>query len=126
MTTEEINCAVAEACGWRDVVESIAPAEFGRSPHGWRRDADGNRMPEEQIPDYCHDRNATQSALATLSEAEKVVFGEWIAIKLGADDDCYEGWTGIGPTLFFELVNAPLELLCEGFLRAKELWKENT
>ena len=66
MTDEQINIAIAEACGWKEIQSSHAPVEFGRRPHGWKRTEHGNRTLETQIPDYCNDLNA-------MREAEKIL-----------------------------------------------------
>jgi len=65
MTDEQINAAIAEACEWEDITESVAPAEFQRKATGMLRDKHGNRTPTKQIPNYCNDLNA-------MHEAEKV------------------------------------------------------
>ena len=62
MTDEQINAEIAEACGWEDITESVAPAEFQRRATGMLRDKHGNRTPTQQIPNYCNDLNAMHQA----------------------------------------------------------------
>jgi len=57
MTDEQINKAIAEACGWR--VERLWTGE----PHG---KPIGEQGPFRELPDYCNDLNA-------MHEAEKVL-----------------------------------------------------
>lgn len=65
MTNEQINIAIAEACGWNDVRRPNN--EFGRRAYGWIRTEHGNRTLETQIPDYCNDLNAMHEAEGSLN-----------------------------------------------------------
>jgi hypothetical protein len=67
MTDEQINAAIAEACGWEDITESVAPEEFRRRATGMLRDKHGLRTPLKQIPNYCADLNAMHEAEEFLS-----------------------------------------------------------
>jgi len=66
MTDEQINIAIAEACGWTD---TKIVNEGGKLMYG-----------QTEVPDYCNDLNA-------MHEAEKV-FGEVYSIKSHE----YEDW----------------------------------
>ena len=59
MTDEQINAAIAEACGWTNV---SARHRSGRCPG-----ADELYVGHEFLPDYCSDLNA-------MAEAEKTIF----------------------------------------------------
>jgi hypothetical protein len=81
MTNEQINIAIAEACGWREVQISRAPNEFGRRPYGWKSTEHGNRTMETQIPDYCNDLNAMHEAEEVLTRDQIEVFCEQLLPK---------------------------------------------
>jgi hypothetical protein len=62
MTDDQINAAIAEACGWSDIIEH---PEFGlmgvnSKTHGCRTG----------IEDYCNDLNAMHQAEETLPDGE--------------------------------------------------------
>ena len=57
MTNEQINVAIAEACGWKHIA-------FNR---GWIKAGDGET--QCVIPDYCNDLNAMHEAEKTLPES---------------------------------------------------------
>lgn len=124
MTDTEINIAIAEACGWKR--GKIKEHSFANPAKVIEVDRwiNPSGIPERKTPDYRHDPSAMREALKTLSPSSRALFGEMLAVKLGANNDYYEGWTGIGPSFFFELATAPVELLAETFLRCKGLWKE--
>lgn len=60
MNNQQINAAIAEACGWKDVSACTCPENclIGLSPHG-------NYM---HVPNYCADLNAMWEAESTLNE----------------------------------------------------------
>lgn len=64
MTDEQINTAIAKACGW------INLHSHSLNPTVWVGDEpldDGRYLPFTQVPDYCTDLNA-------MHEAEKTIF----------------------------------------------------
>jgi hypothetical protein len=63
MTDEQINAAIAEACGWENVT---AAHRSGRAPGA-------DYVGSEFIPDYCADLNAMHEAEKTLSTANMYV-----------------------------------------------------
>jgi hypothetical protein len=70
MTNEQINIAIAEACGWNSIREQ--DYDHGYSGDDVRQmwvglNPDSDEF--EQIPDYCNDLNA-------MHEAEKVFIGD--------------------------------------------------
>ena len=73
MTNEQINAAIAEACGWTDIHES-GPWHnhklWGYPPelHG----QSGNTY--KYVPDYCNDLNAMQQAISILNKDQFVDF----------------------------------------------------
>ena len=65
MTNEQINVAIAQACGWTILKKPLSGfgfAAYAKEPNG---------DPSPGIPDYCDDLNA-------MHEAEKTVFGNSI------------------------------------------------
>jgi hypothetical protein len=109
MTNEQINIAIAEACGWKEIQSSHAPVEFGRRPHGWKRTEHGNRTLETQIPDYCNDLNAMHEAEKVLTRDQIEVFCEQLLPK-------HHGiWWGIHTTA---------SQRAEAFLRTIGKWEE--
>jgi hypothetical protein len=67
MTNEQINIAIAEACGWR-IAERVSPEAKEDATACWIR-PNGDEWQEESLPDYCNDLNA-------MHEAEKVLNDE--------------------------------------------------
>lgn len=77
MTDEQINTAIAEACGWTEIQDSgvwhhhklwgyppLKPGQCGNSFH--------------YLPDYCTDLNAMHEAEKTLSETNMFVMAHHI------------------------------------------------
>ena len=64
MSEEQINIAIAEACGWTDI------SQYTQAVDGWYGYEPENG-PHSQIPDYCNDLNA-------MHEAEKVLTSEQV------------------------------------------------
>lgn len=66
MTEEQINAAIAEACGWK-----VNTASFGTPPmptafsrlHGY-----------DELPNYCNDLNAMHEAEKTLTQDQSEIF----------------------------------------------------
>jgi hypothetical protein len=99
MTDEQINAAIAEACGWKDIFEH---PEFGLM--GVASDTHGCRT---AIEEYTHDLNAMHEAEATLSEDQL-----WrMAREIERND---EQW-------YFR---ATARQRAEAFLRALGKWEE--
>jgi hypothetical protein len=95
MTNEQINIAIAEACGWQFVTYKET---FAKPPNG------GPCQYKEGIPNYYNDLNA-------MHEAEKVLTNEQ--------------WVAYGKELsrlkVFPMVHATARQRAEAFLRT--LWK---
>jgi hypothetical protein len=114
MTNEQINAAIAKACGWEDITESVAPAEFQRRATGMLRDH-GNRTPTKQIPNYCNDLNA-------MHEAEKVLKGyEQIATYVWHLENRSEDWSTDEHMM---ATHATARQRAEAFLKTLERWEE--
>jgi hypothetical protein len=61
MTNEQINIAIAEACGWNP-----PPEGMGNMTHGGGKFMSSEEWRKSHLPDYCNDLNA-------MHEAEKVI-----------------------------------------------------
>ena len=113
MTDEQINAAIAEACGWTEIQDSgvwhhhklwgyppLKPGQCGNSFH--------------YLPDYCTDLNA-------MHEAEKV-------LNCWEDYVSYQSWLGYcGQDIIGELqqcITATARQRAEAFLRTLGKWEE--
>ena len=66
MTDEQINRAIAEACGWHSITTT--------GVHGMKGPLRGYM----QIPDYCTDLNAMHEAEKVLTDNQFVRYSRWI------------------------------------------------
>lgn len=64
MSDEEINIAIAEACGWVEVVNN---RKYHQCPTGFPPNSKGNLA---YIPDYCGDLNAIHKAEEKLTNEQ--------------------------------------------------------
>jgi hypothetical protein len=95
MTNEQINAAIAEACGWTPDNRGLG----WLSPHGYY-------APE---PDYCKDLNAMHEAEKVLTDDQREVF---YPRNLGA-------WQSP-----FNVIYATARQRAEAFLRTLGKWEE--
>jgi len=98
MTNEQINAAIAEACGRR------------RNPKGGWYPDNGWDFGTQGIPDYCNDLNS-------MHEAEKVLTG------LNRHAFC-DGLFDIVADHLWEVLTATARLRAEAFLRTLGKWEE--
>lgn len=108
MTPEQQRIAIAEACGWYDLVKQDVSL-FGK------HEPESQKTFELDVPDYLNDLNA-------MHEAEKVLTTEQYADEfiyhLGCvfvDNDLY---------VIAKAVHATAARRAEAFLRALNLWKD--
>lgn len=104
MKDEQINIAIAEACGWTDVK--------GRNLNGWWKEVSGTN-PEGRImatPNYCNDLNA-------MHEAE-------VALGL-AYDRFQRELKGVCERDRWCIESAPARQRAEAFLRTIGKWEES-
>jgi hypothetical protein len=104
MTKQEINIAVAEACG----LKSFREEEF---PHRkmWRRVEGECYYTAYDLPDYWNDQNAIAAAWGTLTKREKFIACNHLVNDCGGIEEAIEA--------------VPMKR-CKAFLRCKGLWKE--
>jgi hypothetical protein len=103
MTNEQINIAIAEACGWQFVTYKET---FAKPPNGdWQY--------KDKIPDYCNDLNAMHEAWLSLSDKDKFVCDKELMRVLVASKD--------GP---YWMTNSTAKQRAEAFLKAIGKWKD--
>ena len=103
MTNEQINIAIAEACG------IISKDQWGllyRTLHGIVRNC----------PDYCNDLNAMHEAVTTLPENKWVLYGVRLAWECGHTDKKSVGLWHISTATAYHRAVA--------FLKTLEKWEE--
>jgi hypothetical protein len=100
MTDEQINAAIAEACGWTQINVSH---RSGRAPNV-------EYIGSEFIPNYCNDLNAMHEAEKVLANDEWWLFVEWLT------DIC-----GAGVAL---CISANARQRAEAFLRTLGKWEQ--
>ena len=68
MTDDEINSAIADACGWKahDHPECMAKKEGWIMPERWIMRPDGELVFHHCIPNYCNDLNAMHEVEKTI------------------------------------------------------------
>lgn len=114
MTDQEINIAIAEACGWKRITR------LGGELHGW---IEPGYL--EEIPDYCYDLNAIEKAESTLPPdklresgmiLQDILVEEMRAngCKTQADFDAKPVW----------IWRAKARQRCEAFLKTIGKWKD--
>jgi hypothetical protein len=102
MTEQQIDTAIAEACGWT--------IELSILQSGLEVVRDGKRKP---LPDYCNDLNA-------MHEAEKVLTG----LNCHAFCDALLDIVADSPDHLWEVLTASSRQRAEAFLRTLGKWEE--
>jgi len=107
MTDEQINAAIAEACGWTDIFEHPEFGLMGVAPetHGCRT----------AIEDYTHDLNAMHEAEKVLKGYKQVATYVW-HLGINAGD-----WS-TGENMM--TTHATARQRAEAFLRTLGKWEE--
>jgi hypothetical protein len=120
MTNEQINIAIAEACGWlncilpsQDEYHLMTDLELGRAmgrPVGrnFSLHKDGSHYP---LPNFCNDLNAMREAMLTLTNKQGFGF-LWHLNDMGF----------VGGD--WELLTLDSQVLAEAFLRTFGKWEE--
>jgi hypothetical protein len=108
MTNQQMNVAIAEACGWTDIHDSgpwhnhklwgYPPELPGQGGNAYK-----------YMPDYCNDLNAMHEAEEVLTDDQREVF---YPRNLGA-------WQSP-----FNVIYAPARQRAEAFLRTLGKWEE--
>lgn len=101
MSDEEINIAIAEACGWAH--PNVEPYAF---------------------PDYCNDLNAMHEAEKILNDKDRRIFANQLS---QIHDASYKkAWWDLDSAQAFELAHSTARQRAEAFLRVVGKWKEDT
>lgn len=116
MTDEQINIAIAEACGWHDL--SIVD----KTACGLKQKVTSLNGRYEPIPDYVNDLNAMHEAIAFLSPEE----ADWFAVELSAIvvENPSKSWWDMNSNEVAHIANATARQLAEAFLRYIGKWEE--
>lgn len=132
MTNNEINIAIAEACGyfWMTKIGSVTTHHFAKykqkdveelesygfikGRHGHANEIDTYGL--NYIPDYRNDLNAMAAVEKSLKEPERFAY-EIILHKLNMK-------YGLGISVW-ETVHATAKQRAEAFLRLRELWVDD-
>ena len=111
MTPEQINRAIAQACGWRSM-----PFDHWLDPQGEVRGCFGAGDEQKFLPNYHGDLNA-------MHEAEKVLGDKQIEYyHLLVKATC---WLSTDPLASVKAVRATAAPRAEAFLKTLGLWKES-
>lgn len=110
MTDQEINIAIAEACGWK----RLATPGAWISPRGRF-----HYPPEQTIPDYLNDLNAMHEAEKGLHDAQYVQFGLHLNEAWLCDNPQPMRRIGI-----MRAASATARQRAEAFLRTLDKWKD--
>jgi hypothetical protein len=124
MTEQEINCAIAEARGWKWVENHCFRNEsfMGSKTYGdgWKNPKTGKVSDDaEDLPDYCSDHNAIHEARNSLTPDQQEIYAKTL---LGYDIANVDGTTDW--TAAFDLHNKTPRECAEAFLRTIGKWKD--
>jgi hypothetical protein len=128
MTDQDINAAVAEACGWVDIFTATGKEEwlgtfaykYGGKVMGFHADQSKDDHAHE-IPNYCGDLNAMHEAEKLLNEKQQV----WYLQKL-TQVRFREGVSGMIACMIDKTTFATARQRAEAFLRTLGKWRETT
>lgn len=113
MTDQEINIAIAEACGWKS-----RPDHFYVDNLAWTQDEGANWCATYDLPDYCQDLNA-------MHEAECHIIVRQMGRYLSAISNIVQSQAVYHPLdLQWWSVRATARQRAEAFLRTIDKWKE--
>ena len=121
MTNEEMNIAVAEACGWRWDNESIWTPNGGkwaRWHEAYSDGCEGTDRLNSVLPNYTSDLNAMYEAINTLPSD-----GRWHEYVETLKRLCY--WDcGLPAVQMMLVINASARKRAEAFLRVHGKWED--
>lgn len=118
MTDEEINRAIAEACGWTGIrmhFNDTLQCE-------WLMGCPPNPHVEVALPNYCQDLNAMHEAWRSLETRRKrIEFSVYLRVKVVADGGHQ---TSFNEDIVACVENATARQRAEAFLRTAGKWRE--
>jgi len=112
MNDQQINTAIAEACGWERGNSSLQQ-EWLRPSRKEHRTCVSSWVTVEGLPDYCNDLNAMHEAWLSLSDKDKFACDKELMRVLVASKD--------GP---YWMTNSTAKQRAEAFLKAIGKWKD--
>jgi hypothetical protein len=112
MTNEEINAAIATACGWKYEIRR----SYRETP-GWFH-PNGITLCE-QLPYFCNDLNAMHEVISTLNDHEQM--WNYLHVLKGIVAAHFE-WEEF--MCAWSLMNATAQQKAKAFCITKGLWKE--
>lgn len=119
MTDQQINIAIAQACGW-----SMREISKG-SPLFWHT-PDGKPVAEYELPDYVNDLNAMYQCEETLLPAEIDEYAKHLYMIVERFWTC-DRWVKFSRySINHALAHATARQRAEAFLRVRGLWKDKT
>ena len=125
MTDEQINIAIAERCGFTDI---MWPTGFHQEMSDEKAKAAGGRW-RFPIPDYCNDFFAIQEAAEKhLTLKEKGEFSHKLNLAVWPKNDKERNkflTTLLWEQMFFYVLNAGPRQRAEAFLKAIGKWEES-
>ena len=110
MTNEQINIAIAEACGWEE-----EDNESCWTVRCWTRDELGYCLHEDELPNYCNDLNAMHEAEKTLILTKRKEYLWHLALICC---NCEEG------SRTFETTTSTARQRAEAFLKTIGKWED--
>ena len=106
MTDDQINAAIAEACGWKEITNCTCGGKKRGYPPGGHASS--------HTPDYCTDLNAMHEAEKTLGQEV-----EWVKYSVQLAKVTNAGWSDDR-----NYICAPARQRAEAFLRTLGKWEE--
>ena len=123
MTNEQINIAIAESLGWRNVRKDAPHNKPWDAPLGNSPQSTYKGLGFERIPNYAADLNAMREAKNALTDGQKRKWGE-VAVSITPKQDvvlyCKNSVSGEN---IFTLANLDAKQEAEIYLRTIEKWK---
>ena len=118
MNNEQINTAIAEACGWREVFQGVGPNKHRCLGDRPERDENGNIVAYYEacsVPDYLTDLNAMHGAekILTADQFEQYRWILWDICKQFRVKDWYRCY-----------LSSTAAQRAEAFLRTLGKWEE--
>lgn len=110
MTPEAQRMAIAEACGWKEIISA--------GIYAWERDGNPRTM-QARPPDYLNDLNAMHEAEKTLTEKQAI----WYLQKL-SQVRLKQGEGGMIACMLDRMVFATAAQRAEAFLRTIGKWRD--
>jgi len=110
MTNEQINAAIAEACGWTQIKQERNGKFTGKKPY-----ENSSTHIGFYVPDYCADLNAMHEAEKVLTKKQVREYQTYMYDMACEIDNTYGRWMPYSATAAYR---------AEAFLRTLGKWEE--